>query len=131
MSATLLPMGSEAYLGYLTSEYSSLWMVWLGVAAAGNTLGGVTNWWLGVWSHRFEGSRFYPSPSQLNYAQGFYRRYGALTLLFSWLPVVGDVFCVCAGLCHYPLRRFLIYVFLGKFVRYAFVVIGVLSVTGQ
>ena len=124
-------MGSEAYLGYLTSQQPTIWFAWLGVAAIGNTLGGLTNWWLGYWSHRFAGTRFYPRQSQLDYAQRFYQRYGAITLLFSWLPIVGDVFCVCAGLCHYSLRRFLIYVFLGKLLRYAFVVMGVLSVTGQ
>ena len=46
LSATLLPLGSEALLLYDVSQGHFVWAVWC-VATVGNTLGSVVNYWLG------------------------------------------------------------------------------------
>jgi membrane protein YqaA with SNARE-associated domain len=46
-------------------------------------------------------------------------RYGQPSLLFAWLPVVGDPLCLVAGLLRSPLAGFLVMVAAGKLGRYA------------
>ncbi|TIS69867.1 MAG: DedA family protein, partial [Mesorhizobium sp.] len=43
----------------------------------------------------------------------------AWTLLFAWLPVVGDAFTVVAGAARVRLALFVVLVGLGKAARYA------------
>ena len=85
LSATLLPGSSEALLvGLLLAGKVSVSLVVL-IAALGNTLGGVTNIILG---------RLLPVKSQgrwHNTATAWLHRFGPAALLFSWLPVLGDL----------------------------------------
>lgn len=118
-AATLLPLQSEAGLValLLTDDYSVIAL--LLVAIAGNTLGSTINWWLGRELVRFQQRRWFPaSPAQLQWAQGWYHRYGRWTLLLSWLPVVGDPLTLVAGVMREPLSRFLLLVLFAKSARY-------------
>lgn len=47
LSATLLPLGSEALLLYDVAQEHSLVLLWL-FASIGNTLGAMLNYWLGL-----------------------------------------------------------------------------------
>ncbi len=118
-AATLLPLQSEAGLValLLTDDYSVAAL--LLVAIAGNTLGSTINWWLGRELVRFQQRRWFPASSaQLQWAQGWYHRYGRWTLLLSWLPVVGDPLTLVAGVMREPLPRFLLLVLFAKSARY-------------
>lgn len=46
------------------------------------------------------------------------KKYGPITLLFSWLPIVGDGFCLGAGWLRINFWRSFLLILLGKFVRY-------------
>ncbi|MBX9912342.1 MAG: DedA family protein [Pseudomonadaceae bacterium] len=119
LAATLLPMQSEAGLValLLADSYSIAGL--LLAAIAGNTLGSCINWWLGRSLNRFQSRRWFPvSPAQLLRAQGWYQRYGRWSLLFSWLPIVGDPLTLVAGVMREPLGRFLLLVLLAKSTRY-------------
>ena len=52
VSATLLPLGSEpAVFGLIKLNPSLFWPAIL-VATAGNTLGGMLSWWMGLGAHK-------------------------------------------------------------------------------
>src|SRR5215203_7569296 len=52
ISATLLPVGSEpALFGLLKLNEDLFWSA-IFVATAGNTLGGMLDWWMGYGAHR-------------------------------------------------------------------------------
>ena len=52
VSATLLPIGSEAAVyGLLVLNPSLFWPAML-VATAGNTLGGIVSWWMGLGANK-------------------------------------------------------------------------------
>jgi len=94
------------------------------IASVANTLGSCVNWWLGRFSRRYQNARWFPvSEKALNRAEHRVRRYGLWALLFAWTPVVGDAFCVAAGLLRIPLRTFIPLVFIGKAARYAVLIL--------
>ena len=118
IAATLLPLGSEVLLGGLALQGHSAWLLWL-TATTGNTLGAVVNWFLGLKLLHFQDRRWFPfKPHKLEQAQAWFKKYGAGSLLFAWLPVVGDPLTFVAGLMRVPLWLFVTLVALGKGLRY-------------
>lgn len=118
-AATLLPLQSEAALVglLLTEQYSTVWL--LAVATTGNVLGSWVNWWLGQKIEHWQTHRWFPiSPAALAKAGMRYQRYGYLTLLLSWMPIIGDPLTLVAGIMREPLWRFLLLVTLAKGGRY-------------
>jgi len=120
-SATLLPGSSEAALLALLStgrgEATSLVIV----ATVGNVLGSSINWILGRFFSSFRDRRWFPVTARsYDRAVAWYRRYGAWSLLLSWLPVIGDPLTVAAGALRVDWLRFLTLVSLGKAGRYVF-----------
>lgn len=119
-AATLLPGGSEAALvALLVQAAHPAWALVL-VATAGNVLGAVINWALGRALRHLVGRRWFPvTAAQLARGEAIFTRYGAWTLLFSWLPVIGDPLTVAAGTLGLRLPLFLLLVGIGKAARYA------------
>ncbi|CAH1662111.1 Membrane protein YqaA, SNARE-associated domain [Hyphomicrobiales bacterium] len=123
VAATLLPAQSEAvFLGLLAAKSVDPLALFL-TASVANTAGSIVNWWLGrlIARHGIERlpARLRPDPKRFSQAQGFFTRFGWPSLLFAWLPVVGDPLTFVAGTLHYPAGRFVALVLLGKAGRYA------------
>lgn len=120
LAATLIPAQSEAVLTGLALAGSTPWGLLLVVASVGNTLGAVVNYVLGRGIERFRDRRWFPvSPTALERASGWWRRFGVWSLLVSWLPIVGDPLTVVAGVARVPFPLFLGLVAFGKTARYA------------
>lgn len=119
LAATILPAQSEAVLaGLILAKTYPLWSL-IAVASLGNVLGAVVNWGVGRGIDRFRSARWFPlSEEALTKAQGWYRRWGAWSLLLSWAPVIGDPLTLVAGVMREPLWRFLLLVSLAKTGRY-------------
>ena len=123
VAATLLPAQSEAvFLGLLAAGTVDPLALFL-VASLANTAGSVVNWWLGrLIAHggieRLP-ARLRPDPARLETARGWFARFGWPSLLFSWLPIVGDPLTFVAGTLNYPAVRFVMLVLVGKAARYA------------
>ncbi|MFD2053543.1 YqaA family protein [Mesorhizobium calcicola] len=97
----------------------------LAVATIGNTLGSVVNWSLGRSIDTLRTRRWFPvSPERYEQASRTFRRFGEWTLLFAWLPVIGDAFTLAAGAARVHLAVFLALVAIGKAARYAVIVAG-------
>ncbi|MEL6921336.1 MAG: YqaA family protein [Pseudomonadota bacterium] len=121
-SATLLPGTSEPALAFLviTGEWHAVILV--AVASAANVAGSAVNWALGRGANRFRDTRIWPvSAKHQAAAESWYARYGWVSLLASWVPIVGDPLTLVAGVMREPLGRFLIVVGLAKTTRYAVV----------
>ncbi|EKS6889536.1 DedA family protein [Enterobacter bugandensis] len=115
LSSTLLPGNSEVVLvAMLLSGVSQPWLLVL-IATMGNSLGGLTNVILG---------RFFPLREKSRWqekAVGWLKRYGAATLLLSWMPVIGDLLCLLAGWMRISWGPVLFFLCLGKALRYVLV----------
>ena len=121
ISSTLFPGGSEAVLAYLTSNNNSPIFLLVIVATIGNTLGGMTSWGVGrLMAIRYSADRL-EKPSYQN-AVVRVKKYGSPVLLLSWLPIIGDPLCVAAGWLRIHWLKSLIYIAIGKLLRYIVVV---------
>jgi membrane protein YqaA with SNARE-associated domain len=132
LAATLLPGGSEAVLAALTvagkGDPAALFLV----ASIGNTLGSVVNWALGRGIAHWRDRPWSPiAPAQYEAASRHFARYGVWSLLFAWLPFVGDPLTVIAGALRVPLARFVVLVGIGKAARYAAVMAGATWLAGS
>ena len=124
-AATLLPGGSEAAVIAFILTYPDASFLACVFATMGNTLGGLTNWWLGRYCLHFQDRRWFPvSPTRLQYVHQRFVRYGQWSLLFSWLPLIGDALCLVAGVAKLSLIRAFLWVVVGKAARYAALVYG-------
>jgi membrane protein YqaA with SNARE-associated domain len=96
------------------------------VATIGNTLGSVVNWLIGRGIAQFRERRWFPvSRERYEQASRLFARYGLWSLLFAWLPFVGDPLTIVAGTLRVPLGWFVLLVGIGKAARYAMVIAGV------
>jgi len=92
LSATLLPGSSEANLiAAIKLGDNPLWQV-LTVITIGNTLGGLTNYWLGLLLPDKTSD-----PIKGHKALLWLKKYGYWSLLLSWMPFIGDPLCLGAG----------------------------------
>lgn len=122
VSATLFPGGSEVLLATLVQQQYNLWWLWL-VASLGNTLGSVVNYGLGRYLMHFQNRRWFPfKAQQVSKSQHWFARYGKWSLLFAWLPIIGDPLTFYAGLMKTRFPIFLALVWIGKSIRYALVI---------
>lgn len=118
LAATILPASSEVLLFALLKQGMAPTLLVL-TATIGNTLGSWVNWLLGRCLLRFQHRKwFYFKPSQIARGQRGFQRYGQWTLLFAWLPVVGDALTLVAGILRVHWLPFLILVATGKSIRY-------------
>ncbi|MDP2369830.1 YqaA family protein [Rhodoferax sp.] len=116
VSATLLPMASEpAVFGLIKNNPALFWPV-IATATVGNTLGGALNWGIGLASHKVV-DKYRHSSTHLR-ALDWLERIGPKACLLSWLPVVGDPLCAVAGWLQLPFWRCVLYMAVGKFLRY-------------
>lgn len=116
LSATLLPMGSEPAVFGLVSLNPELFWPAIVVATIGNTLGGAISWAMGYGAHAAV-DKARGSSTHIRALQ-WLERFGPKACLLSWLPAVGDPLCAVAGWLKFPLGPCMLYMAIGKFLRY-------------
>jgi membrane protein YqaA with SNARE-associated domain len=129
ISATLLPVGSEpALFGLLTLNPELFWPAIL-VATAGNTLGGMVDWWIGYGAH--EVADKYSKSRHHVKALEFLEKLGPKACLLAWLPLVGDPLCAVAGWLKLSFWPCVGYMLVGKFLRYLVMTVTLLWIFPQ
>lgn len=119
LAATLLPAQSEVVLVVLDQQGAHSAAILALVATAGNVLGACVNYVLGRALMRFKDAQWFPvSAKNIARAQTQYQRFGVWSLLFSWLPIIGDPLTLVAGIFGTRWWLFLGLVTLGKGTRY-------------
>lgn len=119
-AATVVPLSSEVPLGVVVRSTGD-WVVPVLVATAGNTLGACTTYWLA----RGAVTLVSPRSERARRASGLLARYGAPSMLLSWVPLIGDVLVLLAGAARMPLWRFVGWTAVGKAARYVVVAVAV------
>lgn len=117
LSATVVPLSAEvAVVGMVALGYNKIAII--AIATFGSFLGALTNYTVGKKGSSFIFSRYYKiDEAALTRAETQFNRWGGLALFFSWLPFVGDLLTVVAGVLHTDMRVFVFWVLLGRVVR--------------
>ena len=99
------------------------------IATLGNTLGGAFGWWTGHVAHQLRDKITHQETTGrdariLQWLHSF----GPKACLLSWLPIVGDPMCILAGWIRLPFWPCVVYMGVGKFLRYVILMAGLLTV---
>lgn len=118
LAATILPVSSELVLSSLLIAGESP-ITLLIIATMCNVLGSLLNYIIGRWGadtilHRW----LHLTPAQTTKAACQFNRYGKLSLLFAWVPIIGDPLTFLAGILKVNIGLFLALVTIGKLGRY-------------
>jgi len=122
LAATILPLSSELTLASLLNadEHNSLSLI--ATASLGNILGSIFNWLLGFYLFKYINKKWFPfKENQINAASKRFSKFGVWSLLFAWLPIVGDPLTFVAGILKINFLLFIALVTIGKITRYFFV----------
>jgi membrane protein YqaA with SNARE-associated domain len=125
LSATILPLGSEPAVFAVVKANGQMFWPAMCVATVGNTIGGIIDYWLG-----YTAKQAFASERRTRWF-GWLERFGAKTMLLSWLPGVGDPLCALAGWLRLPFWQCVLYMAIGKFLRYVTMTIPLLYVPDE
>ncbi len=130
VAGSVLPFSSEATMIALVA----LGLDPLGclmVTGAGNTLGGMTCYWIGRQGKREWLERLGIRREQLDRAERFVAGRGAWMALFTFLPTLGEAIAVLLGMMHSNPRITTLAMWLGKSARYGVILALYLFVEQQ
>ena len=123
VAGSIFPMSSEAVLvGLLALGLNPVGCVV--AASVGNTLGGMTCYWIGSLGKAEWITRLGISEEKLNRAKRFLEGRGAWMAFFSFLPTIGEAIAVVLGLMRSNRTVTLTAMFLGKSLRYGLIAGG-------
>ena len=123
LASTLMPGGVEVLLYYLYQSGNYTVASLLAVSTIGNSLGGFMTFFMGdILRRGLSKANWYERIQRLFKLEGKalarIRKWGVPALFFTWMPIVGDPLALAGGYLQLPLWRSLIWIFVGKFVRY-------------
>ena len=121
LSATLLPGFSEANIIYLGKTSTHSKEILVAVATLGNSLGGLSNYIIGVLAARGIRLKYFEKENTKNTVEKI-KKYGSFALIFAWLPVIGDPLCLAAGYLRISFYKSCLFITLGKLLRYTIIV---------
>lgn len=128
VSATLLPMASVPVVWGLVKLSPHLFWPALLVATLGNTAGGAITYAMGYGAERAY-ERITHADRHETRAVAWLQRWGPPACLLAWLPFVGDPLCAVAGWLRLPFWPCVMYMAIGKFLRYLVYVGGLVWVS--
>ena len=120
ISATLFPLGSEALLIYDIKEGYNMYFLVI-IATIGNSLGSLLNYFLGLKGEEYLVEKKLINEKVILKSKSYFDKYGSISLLFSWLPIIGDPITFVAGILKYDLKKFIVLVVIAKLSRYLFI----------
>ena len=118
LSGSVLPFNSEAVMSVLILAGVNITST-IVVATAGNTLGGISIFYLGYlgkmeWIEKYGKVKM----EKINAINPKLQKYGPLSALLSFVPVIGDVLILGLGFFRISPKLTILYMFVGKLARY-------------
>jgi len=126
LSATIITFSSEVGLfSYMAlGKFNNELLFFF--ASLGNILGSCVNYILGLYIIKFKTKSWFPfKDNQILKATNWFNRFGVYSLFFAFLPIVGDPLTLIAGIFRVSFLKFIIFVSLGKILRYLLIYYGV------
>lgn len=122
LAATILPFSSELILASMLSIENYNRILLIVFSSLGNILGSVFNWVLGFYFIKLQNKKWFPfKEKQILKSSLWFEKYGKWSLLFAWVPIIGDPLTFVAGTMKTKFLTFIILVSVGKIARYLFI----------
>ena len=122
LAATILPFSSELMLASMLSIEDYNRTLLISFSSLGNILGSVFNWVLGFYFIKLQNKKWFPfNQEQILKSSQWFEKYGKWSLLFAWVPIIGDPVTFVAGTMKTKFFIFLVLVAIGKISRYLFI----------
>ena len=128
LAGSIIPFSSELVMTALKlAGVSNMSLLLWGTA--GNVLGSSLNYGLGRlgkldWLEKHA----HISKEKMDKAEVFVRKYGPLMALLSWTPILGSAITVALGLLRADFIMTLVFMTIGKAVRYALILYAVVQI---
>ena len=133
LSGSIVPITSEVLLVFFLSVGLNAVALTL-VASFGNTLGGITCFFMGRIVSKEKAVAFFKiTPRRMQRADRIIQRYGYWAAAISFVPVIGETLLVMLGVMRVSWWRVAIVMAVGKLIRYAFIAFsytGVMQLLG-
>ena len=133
LSGSIVPITSEVLLVFFLSVGLNAVALTL-VASFGNTLGGITCFFMGRIVSKERAVEFFKiTPRRMQRADRIIQRYGYWAAAISFVPVIGETLLVMLGVMRVSWWRVAIVMAVGKLIRYAFITFsytGVMQLLG-
>ncbi len=128
LSGSIVPITSEVLLVLFLSLGLNAVALTL-VATLGNTLGGVTCFFLGMLANKERVVKMFKlTPRRMQRADRIIQKYGYWAALISFVPVLGETLLVLLGIMRVSWWKVAIVMAVGKLIRYSFIAISYTSV---
>lgn len=118
LAGSFFPFSSEVVMTalFLAGTPSLDLLVW---GTLGNVLGSLFNYGVGSLGREEWITRYCKvTPEKLECGRNYVRRYGPLAGLLGWVPLLGSVVTVALGFMRANIYLSMLYIAIGKFVRY-------------
>lgn len=127
LAGSILPFSSEAVMVALLAAGVNPWTLLL-YASLGNSLGGVTCYYIGKLTTPDRVQRlFHIKPLHMQRARHLVLRWGALMGFFCWIPILGDAILVTLGIMRSNALATNLTMLLGRTLRYTIVLFSALG----
>lgn len=128
--SSIIPIPTELITSILLLSKVNKILIFI-ILDAGSIVGGYLAYFIGMRYHSFIQSRLNGLlkvtflSKLLNIVNG---NAGLLLILSPWLPFIGDSLCILAGSAGYDLRKYLIYISVGKTIKTFAIIISLASI---
>lgn len=128
LAGSIIPFSSELVMTALKlAGVSNMSLLLWGTA--GNVLGSSLNYGLGrLGKLEWLEKHAHISKEKMDKAEVFVRKYGPLMALLSWMPILGSAITVALGLLRSNFWFTLVFMTVGKAVRYAIILYAVVQI---
>lgn len=122
IASSLYPLGSEVFVAMFIKLGYDKYLVLL-VATLGNTLGTLSTYAIGYFgTNLILHSRFKENIKKAIKYVNITKKFGSLCAFFTFLPIIGDIFALALGVTRCNLAKMIIFVTLGKTLRYYLII---------
>ncbi len=128
LSATAIPLPTEILTSALLAGGENQFLITI-VLIAGSSIGGLINYFVGFGGNklfaRFRNKKNHKDSKDQNKSHKILDKFGWSAIFFSsWIPVIGDLILISAGVKRLEFKRFVLLMTSGKIVKSVIVVTG-------
>ncbi len=117
LASTVVPFSADVLLIGMLVAGGSPWIV-IGVATAGNFLGGLTSYGIGRIGKWEWIEKLGANPDKIARYKAKIERYGVWMALLTWVPFVGDIIAIALGFFRVKFLPSALFMFIGRFGRF-------------